>query len=68
MAPTPIELAVEKAKALLERLGEVTHLYSSRSPTETLCGEPGRAMPWHEIKRYRINCGPCLVRFIEQER
>ena len=42
---------------------DYTHLQDPANPHDApLCGQSGRTMSHHEIKRGRINCPHCLVR------
>ena len=48
------------------------HIYKSRKidgtwHDSTLCGADGKSMSWHEVKRGRITCPECLVRFIKEK-
>ena len=47
------------------------HIYTSLNANKTYCNAKGKSMSWHEIKRGRITCADCLIRYaveVESER
>ena len=39
------------------------HIYDASATGVGICGVEGRTMSWHEIKRGRITCGNCLMKY-----